>query len=770
MSPAPRGAAKPSVPQATRAPKPPSSNPHADYQIVGAGLAGATAAETLRAEGATGRIVVLGDEDQPPYQRPPLSKSFLTLNQPPRVSTVLADGAWQALGIELVLGCRVSRLDTAQRTLYTEAGPRWTYGQLLIATGARPLRLELPGAELHGIHYLRSLADAQALRASALQARRAAVIGGSFIGLEVAASLRQRGIEVTLIERGDLFGRFNTPALSDFFHRCFTERGAQVLLGDSPVFFSGSDRVQAVHTQGGQVLACDMVVIGAGVQPQIGFLEGSGLQLDEGVVVDRFLQASQPGVFAAGDVAYFDDPVLGRRHRVEHWDNAIKQGRLAARNMLGQRLPYDEVSYFFSQVFEHSFNLLGEIEPGLQRIDRGSLQAGSFAAFYLRHDVPQALFSLGRPSQETRLVENLIKRRVNLSRLKPQLSDPQFTLQQIPNQTFLILQGGGAYGAFECGAVQALQEAGVRPDVVAGVSIGAFNGAIIAGNPDRPAEALQAFWAELATLTPAVPDEALRQTLACQQIATWGVQPFFTPRWLQPMLGMAQWPQNWTSLYDTSPMRALLARYVDFSRLKASPVRLMVSAVDLETSELVVFDSYIDELTPDHILASGSLPPAFPWTTVNGRHYWDGGIVSNSPLERVVERCGSAGKQVYIIDLFPGQRRRLPGNLSEVMARRDEILYSERVRSDVRTREQARDYQRLVEDLMAELPPDAAARLRHQPRYIQLMGDDAPMTITRIVREDSDDAPSSRDYDFSRETVAQLQAAGYRMTRKALQR
>lgn len=770
MSPAPRRTAQSAAPKSRKASQDATNSQHAHYLIVGAGLAGATAAETLRAEGATGRIVLLGDEDQPPYQRPPLSKSFLTLTQTPRASTVLAEGAWRDLDIELVLGCRVSRLDTVRRTLHTEAGAPWTYDQLLIATGARPLRLELPGADLPGIHYLRSLADAQALRASALVAKRAVVIGGSFIGLEVAASLRQRGIEVTLIERGDLFGRFNTPALSDFFHRCFTERGAQVLLGEAPTHFSGTDRVQAVHTQGGQVLACDMVVIGAGVRPETGFLEGSGLALDEGVVVDRFLQASQPGVFAAGDVALFDDPVLGRRHRVEHWDNAIKQGRLAARNMLGQRLPYDEVSYFFSQVFEHSFNLLGEIEPGLQRIDRGSLQAGSFAAFYLRHDVPQALFSLGRPSQETRLVENLIKRRVNLSRLKPQLSDPQFTLQQIPNQTFLILQGGGAYGAFECGAVQALQEAGVRPDVVAGVSIGAFNGAIIAGNPDRPAEALQAFWAELATLTPVLPDEALRQTLACQQIATWGVPPFFTPRWLQPMLSMDQWPQNWTSLYDTSPMRALLARYVDFSRLKASPVRLMVSAVDLETSELVVFDSYVDELTPDHILASGSLPPAFPWTTINGRHYWDGGIVSNSPLERVVERCGSAGKQVYIIDLFPGQRRRLPGNLSEVMARRDEILYSERVRSDVRAREQLRDYQRLVDDLMAELPPEAAARLRHQPRYIQLMGGDAPMTITRIVREDSDDAPSSRDYDFSRETVAQLQAAGLRMTRKALQR
>ena len=261
MSPAPRGAAKPSAPKASKLPKATPAASHADYLIVGAGLAGATAAETLRAEGATGRIVVLGAEDQAPYQRPPLSKSFLTLNQTPRVSTVLPEGAWRELDIELKLGCRVSHVDTAQHTLHTEAGPSWTYGQLLIATGARPLRLELPGVDLPGIHYLRSLADAQAIRASALQAQRAVVIGGSFIGLEVAASLRQRGIEVTLLERGDLFGRFNTPALSDFFHRCFTERGAQVLLNDTPAYFNGTDRVQAVHTVGGQVLPCDMVVI-----------------------------------------------------------------------------------------------------------------------------------------------------------------------------------------------------------------------------------------------------------------------------------------------------------------------------------------------------------------------------------------------------------------------------------------------------------------------------------------------------------------------------
>ena len=140
-------------------------------------------------------------------------------------------------------------------------------------------------------------------------------------------------------------------------------------------------------------------------------------------------------------------------------------------------------------------------------------------------------------------------------------------------------------------------------------------------------------------------------------------------------------PSHWSSLYDTTPAIKLLEKYVDFSKLKSSPVRLMVSAVDIQTSELVVFDSYVDDLTPEHIIASGSLPPGFPWTTIDGKHYWDGGIVSNSPLDLVVKRCGSAGKRVFIIDLFPGTRTALPGNLAEAMARQSEILYCERIRS-----------------------------------------------------------------------------------------
>ncbi len=741
-----------------------------DFVIVGAGLAGLNAAETLRLEGAQGRILLLSDEDQAPYQRPPLSKKFLTEKVEPPPTALLEAASYQELALELRLSTRVSSLRASRRTLTTESGERIGYRKLLIATGMRPLRLNLPGADLPGVHYLRTLADAQALRRSAEAARHAVVVGGSFIGLEVAASLIRRGIAVTLIERDALFAQFRTQRISEFFERCFTEHGARILLGDRPLAFHGRQRVEAVQTLAGQTLPCDLVVLGAGVVPATEWADGSGLELNDGVVVDRFLQTRWPEVFAAGDVANFLDPVFGRRHRIEHWDNAIKQGRLAARNMLGQREPYEEVSYFFTQVFDRSFNVLGEIEQPSERIDRGSLAQGSYAAFYLQNDVPCALFTLGRPSQETRVVETLIKHRVNLRGSKEHLSDPHFSLQEIPHQTVFILQGGGAYGAFEWGAVQALQEEGHTPDIVAGVSIGAVNGALIASNPGRAAQALQAFWSELAHPGPAAPEESIRRLLACSQIALWGVPLFFNPRWLEPMLMPEQWPQNWVSLYDTRPMRDLLRKHIDFSALKASPVRLMVSAVDIDSSELVVFDSYIDELTVDHIMASASLPPAFPWTTIGGRHYWDGGIVSNSPLERVIERCGSAGKRVFIIDLFPGRARKLPSNLLEVALRRDEILYSERLRSDAQVRRREGDFQKLIGDLMSELTPEASARLRQQPRYIQLMGQLAPMTVTRIVREGSEADPPALDYDFSSTTLTQMKEAGYRMARKALRK
>jgi predicted acylesterase/phospholipase RssA len=331
------------------------------------------------------------------------------------------------------------------------------------------------------------------------------------------------------------------------------------------------------------------------------------------------------------------------------------------------------------------------------------------------------------------------------------------------------LQGGGALGAFECGVVKALEEAKIYPDIVAGVSMGAFNGAIIASNPRNATVALDAFWNELGVHTFDVPDESLRQMISSWQSLAFGAPRFFHPRWLMPVLGPGQLISRWTSFYDPSPVKALLANYVDFGRLKSSPVRLLVSAANVETAELEIFDSYVDDLTPDHILASGSLPPGFPWATINGKHYWDGGIVSNSPLEQVVTRCGVAGKRVFIVDLFPS-RKRLPTDLMEVMARRDEIVYSERIRNDVRTRDLVRDFRKLVQDLLGHLDSATAVQIKQRPTYIQLMGDVAPTMITRIIRDSAEDEPSSRDYDFSRRSIEQRKQDGYMVAKEMLKR
>ena len=206
---------------------------------------------------------------------------------------------------------------------------------------------------------------------------------------------------------------------------------------------------------------------------------------------------------------------------------------------------------------------------------------------------------------------------------------------------------------------------------------------------------------------------------------------------------------------------------MDFSSLRESPVRLLISTVNVETAEIEVFDSYAGDIVVDHVLASGSLPAAFPWTTVQGKHYWDAGIVSNSPMEMVTERCGEVSKRVFIVDLF-ASRQPLPENLAEVLMRRDEIVYAERVRSDVRLRERISDFRYLLQETMDDLEPEVCQRLRQSPRFIQLMADTAPTMITRIVNEVQAGEPPFTDNDFSAPTIARHKKAGYRMAQRSL--
>ena len=743
---------------------------HVDYLLVGGGLAAATAAETLRLEGARGAIAIVAAEDALPYHRPPLATRLLRADEEP--PPVLAPDFYSEYQVEVLRGTKAVALDPQHQVLGTDTAGALHYGKLLIATGSCPIRLAVPGADLAGIHYLHDRADAHAIRRAAPDSRRAVVVGGGFIGVEVAAALLEQGIHVTLLTQGHvLFSQVKDAEVGALFERMLAARGVQLVLDADVAEVRGSGgrrrRPRSVLLRDGREFPCDLVAIGIGVEPVTGYLEGSGIALDNGVVVDRYLQASHEHVYAAGDVANFYDPVFSIRRRIEHWDNAIKQGRLAARNMLGMRVPYDEVSYFAAAVFDVSFQFIGVADDTPEHVRLGTLEERSAAILYLKNDVPRALFTTGRPARETRAIEALIRHRTHLGSIKGRLAEPGFAITDVPSQTALILQGGGALGAFECGVVRALEEGGVHPDVVAGVSIGAFNGAIIASHPRHASEALAGFWNELSLLTLEVPDDGVRRQLASWQALVAGVPRFFTPRWAPGRLELVP-PPCWTSLYDPAPVKALLARYVDFGALATSPVRLLVSAVNVETAALEVFDSYVDCLTPEHILASGSLPPAFPWTTIGGRHYWDGGIISNSPLELLVARCGAAGKRIIVVDLFPN-RKPLPTSLVEVMGRRDEIVYAERIRRDSSEQAMLSDLRKLVAGVLAYVPPDAARRIREWPGYVQLMGEVTTLDITRLTREPVDGEAASKDYDFSRSSINHHIEAGYAMARRMLE-
>ncbi|KAF1050302.1 FAD-dependent oxidoreductase [Xylophilus sp.] len=741
-----------------------------DHLILGGGGAAAAAAAQIRLEDAVCSVTILSADSCAPYYRPALSKRFLQ-GQATRDQILLHPASFYAeQDIELVLGEEAVAVDVAGRIVTTASGRQYHYGHLLIATGAGGVGLGAPGHRLAGIHHLRGIAEGEAVRRDiAAGARQAVVLGASFLGMEVAMTLIGLGLQVTIIEQRDrMLPHLESGRVSAYFRRHAEELGATVLLGETIAAVHGSGHIREVETRSGRRLPCDLLMVSIGVAPATGFLDGSGIALADGlVIVDDQLRTSVPSVFAAGDVTSLMDPVFGRRRHIEHWDNAVKQGRLAALNMLGRRRRYDEVSYFFCDIGDISFSMLGAPEEADERIARGTLASRSFALIYLKDDVPRALLSVGRPAEETRSIEGLIRYRVNLHADKARLHDPAFALGRISTQTVLILQGGGAMGAFECGVVKALEEEGVFPDIVAGISIGALNGAIVAGNPRHATEALESFWSELAVASPALLGAEAARAVTSAQIVACGIPSFFRPRWFPSLESTFTPPTSWTSFYDVAPMRRLIARYVDFSRLKSSPVRLLVGAVNVASGELEVFDSYVDDLTPDHVLASGSLPPGFPWTEIDGQAYWDGGIVSNSPLDLVIDRCGPDGKRVYIVDLFAGQRP-LPTNMVEVMTRRDEIVYSERVRSDLRFRQLTEAYRDLVDNILSQVDPQIQAKIRQRPLYIQLMGDGAAMSITRFVRQGSEGESSSRDYDFSDVAVRANQRQGYALVKDTL--
>jgi apoptosis-inducing factor 3 len=324
--------------------------------IVGAGASGNAAAEALRREGYGGRILLIGPENETPYDRPNLSKDYLAGNAPEEWIPLHPKEFYDERKIELLLGSRVTAIDPAAKTVTLADGRSLGYGALLLATGADPVRLDIPGADLPHVHYLRSLADSRALIEKAKQARRAVVVGTSFIGLETAASLRARNVEVTAVGPDERpLGKVLGPQLGDFVRSLHEEHGVAFRLGRKPVAISESE----VRLDDGAVLPADLVVIGVGVRPNVALAEAAGLAVDNGVVVNEYLETSAPGIFAAGDIARWPDPRSGERIRVEHWVVAERQGQTAALNILGRRQRFDAVPFFWSQHYDVAINYVG---------------------------------------------------------------------------------------------------------------------------------------------------------------------------------------------------------------------------------------------------------------------------------------------------------------------------------------------------------------------------------------------------------------------------
>lgn len=397
--------------------------------VVGASTAGSSAVTTLRREGHTGPIVLLGDEPSPPYQRPPLSKAYLRGTQSSDQLGLQAEDFFDANDIDLRLGVRATRLDTAQRRLLLDDGSELGYDQLLLATGGRNRRPPIPGIELPGVRDLRTLADADAIRALAVDGARAVVVGMGFIGCEVAATLRQMGLDVTAVEPQPtpLYAALG-PEIGAVVAEVHREHGVEVLLGDAVDRFEGDQHLEAVCTRDGRRLPADLAVVGLGVAPVTELAAGTDIEVDDGIVVDDHGRTAAAGVYAAGDVANHDHPRSGRRLRVEHWEHARLQAATIARNMLGADEAYDDPHWFWSDQYDLTIQSVGELGGRAQEVRRGRVEERAFSWFYVDDGHLVGAVGLGRP-RDIALASRLVAARAEVDPAR--LADPDVNLREL---------------------------------------------------------------------------------------------------------------------------------------------------------------------------------------------------------------------------------------------------------------------------------------------------------------------------------------------------
>ncbi len=403
-----------------------------DYLLIGGGMASAFCAAELRRKGADGEILLVGREPEPPYERPPLSKEYLRGESKREDAHVHPPEWYEENSVELLSGRNVMDLDLEARTAKLQGGEEVGFGKALLGTGAMVNILRVDGAALEGVHYLRAFGNSDSIRDDVADREHVVLIGGSYIGCEVAASLTAIGKKCTIAMMEDVaMSRGFGPEVGRWFQDVLEGHGVDVIGGVELEAFEGDERVEKVLLSSGKEIECDAVVIGAGVRPDTMLAGKAGLEVGDGIICDETLQTSAEGIFAAGDACSYESVVHGRRLRVEHWDHALQQGRHAARNMLGDAEPYTEVPYFFSDLADWaSLEYVGPAHEWDEIVWRGEPDEANFSAWYIHDGKLAAGLSVGR-SEDLVHARRLIADRVDISGAKETFADADSDLTSL---------------------------------------------------------------------------------------------------------------------------------------------------------------------------------------------------------------------------------------------------------------------------------------------------------------------------------------------------
>jgi NADPH-dependent 2,4-dienoyl-CoA reductase/sulfur reductase-like enzyme len=402
------------------------------YLLIGGGMASYHAGRQIRKADPEGSILMVCEEPLPPYDRPPLSKEYLRGEK--TTDEILFDSIEKLAEqkIDLALGVRAESLDPATKTVTLADGETVHFDKAFLATGGRPIRLPIPGADLPGVFYLRDAADADAIGRAVKPGTNALIIGAGFIGIEVAASLTKKGADVMVVEAmPHIWSRFADERLADYIQEYCTRRGVTFLTGELVSELRGDGRVQVAETKSGQMIACDLVCIGIGIVPNVELAQEAGLEVNNGIVVDEYGRTSHPDIYAAGDVVNYYDPVFEKRRRVEHWGHAEYGGQIAGRNMAGGENAYDFLSYVWSDIFDLHIEFAGDESEHDQILLRGKMEDDSFTQLYMKQGVMTAYFSVNTDMRDFVVLRRMIRTKKDLTGREADLENKEFNLREL---------------------------------------------------------------------------------------------------------------------------------------------------------------------------------------------------------------------------------------------------------------------------------------------------------------------------------------------------